>query len=83
MSLFPYFCQIFIFLEIMDKSNNSTKPPGGDVVVKKGGDCVCETLMTKVEAGVQDMALEMHYKVKVDEVIRFDIELNVECVCVD
>ena len=66
-----------------NKDTRSSQKPGGQVVVKKGGDCVCETLQTKVEAGVQDLQLEMNYKLKVDEVIQLDIALNVECNCTD
>ena len=51
------------------------------VVMKKAGDCVCETLMTKVQAGVSDLVLETTLKIKVEETVKLDIPLNIECVC--
>lgn len=49
--------------------------------MKKAGECVCETLMTKVQAGVSDLLLETTLKIKVEETVKLDIPLNIECHC--
>ena len=54
---------------------------GKDVVMKQAGECICETLMTKVQAGVSDLVLETTLKIKVEETVKLDIPLNIECVC--
>ena len=52
-----------------------------NIVVKKGADCVCETLKSKVDAGLGDLMFETTVKLKVAETVKLDIPLNIECHC--
>ena len=54
-----------------------------EVVLKPSSDsCMCDTIRTAVEAGITDLCLETEFRIKVDEVVKLDIPLNVECKCV-
>ena len=53
-----------------------------EVVLKPSAACMCDTIRTAVEAGVTDLVLETEFRIKVDEVVKLDIPLNVECKCV-
>merc|ERR1711879_649959 len=55
--------------------NMSTK----EVVLKPSSDsCMCDTIRTAVEAGITDLCLETEFRIKVDEIVKLDIPLNVE-----
>merc|ERR1711963_705771 len=52
------------------------------ITLKPSDSCICETLQTIVEAGVEDLSLETEFRITLNEVIKIDIPLNVECKCV-
>jgi len=52
-----------------------------EVILKPAGACMCDTIRTAVEAGVTDLVLETEFRIKLDEIVKIDIPLNVECVC--
>ena len=52
------------------------------ITLKPSDSCVCETLLATVEAGVEDLSLETEFRITLNEVIKIDIPLNVECKCV-
>jgi len=66
-------------IETTPPINMSTK----QVVLKPASDsCMCDTIRTAVEAGITDLCLETEFRIKVDEIVKLDIPLNVECKCV-
>ena len=52
-----------------------------EITLKPSGSCMCDTIKTAVEAGITDLCLETEFRIKLDEVVRIDIPLNVECKC--
>jgi len=42
------------------------------------GDCVCETLHSCVQAGIEDLKFESDFGVKIDEIIDIDVPLTIE-----
>lgn len=57
--------------------------PPETILVKKAGECICDTLRTSVAAGVNNVMFETTMRIKVEETIAITIPLNVDCVCED